>query len=166
MIFEESLLKALEDRGTVPLSQIVWRVTISGQPPLRPNVRGARWNPADTAALYTSLDDVTARAEWEYLVDMQPVRPRGDLVVSRIDVRLKSVVDLADTEILRRQFGLELASLPEDVSGYLSCQQIGGAAAFLGRSAVLVPSLRHTKAVNLVIFTTNVTTDEGSYELA
>jgi RES domain-containing protein len=132
MIFEESLLKALEDCGTAPFSQIVWRVTIGGQHALRPNVRGARWNPPETAALYTSLDEITARAEWEYLVEMQPVRPRGDLVISRIAVGLKSVIDLADPEILRREFG----------------------------------SLRRSQAVNLVIFTANVTADEGHYELA
>jgi RES domain-containing protein len=165
MVFEESLLNVLEDRGTTSFSGIVYRGAMSGQPRLRPNVRGARWNPPDVAAVYTSLEEATARAEWEYLRASQPVRPRGDLIVSKVDVNLDAVIDLSDPDVLRQQFGIVLGSLPDDVSGYRPCQEIGGAAAFLGRSAILVPSLRRLTATNLVIFTTNVMAGSESYEV-
>lgn len=86
MVFEESLLNLLEDRGTTSFASNVYRAAMSGQPPLRPNVRGARWNPPDVAALYTSLKQATAQAEWEYVRASQPLRPRGELVIFRVEV--------------------------------------------------------------------------------
>jgi RES domain-containing protein len=166
MIFEESLLTLLEDRGTMSITRTVFRAATDGQPPLRPNVRGARWNPPDVAALYTSLEESTARAEWEYLRASQPLRPRGELNVREVEVRLDAVIDLSDPDILEGQFGISLPSLPESVLAYGPTQAIGGAAAFLGRSAILVPSLRRLAAANLVIFTTNVMAGSESYDLS
>lgn len=165
MLYEEALLNALEDRGSIAFSGAVFRYTFAGQPPLRPNVRGARWNPPDVAALYMSLEEQTARAEIDYLVASQPIPPSAGLLLARIEVTLERVVDLRDPVILEASFRLDLASLPDDLSGYPPCQEVGGAAAFLGRSGVLVPSMRRSGATNLVIFTTNLRPDAESCDL-
>ena len=51
---------------------------------------------------------------------------------------------------------VDLRNLPDTVYGYVPCQAVGGAAAFLGRSAILVPSLRRLHSTNLIIFPTNL----------
>jgi RES domain-containing protein len=165
MVFEEQLLSALENLGTVTVTQRVWRTTFEGQPVLRPNVRGARWNPPDTAALYAAMDEATTRAEWEYLLASQPLRPRTPSVVSLLDVHLMSVVDLSDLRVIRREFDIDLLRLPDTVYGYQPCQDIGGGAAFLGRSGLLVPSLRRSSGTNLVIFPVNVSAGTERYEI-
>jgi len=165
VLYEEALLTALEDRGSTPFSATVFRYVFASQPPLRPNVRGARWNPTDVAALYTSLDEATARAEIDFLIDSQPIRPSAELVLARIDVTLNGVIDLRDTRTLEVHFQLDLAALPDDRSGYPPCQEIGGAAAFIGRSGLLVPSMRRAGAANLVIFPVNLAPDMDSVEL-
>ena len=156
MLYEEALLYALEARGVTPFSGAVYRYAFDGQPPLRPNVRGARWNPPDVAALYSSLEESTARAEIDHLIASQPLPPSSGLVLATIDVALNSLIDLSDAQRLNVDFGVDLATLPDDLSGYPRCQEIGGAAAFLGRSGILVPSMRRPRGTNLVIFPTNV----------
>lgn len=155
MIYEEAPLNALKDLGSTPFAATVYRFAFADRPPLRPNFRGARWNPPDVAALYTTLDQETAHAEIEYLTSAQPIRPRPAVVLARIDAHLERVVDL-DPPVLSERFGVDLAALTEGIAGYPPCQRIGGAAAFISRSGILVPSLRKASARNLVIFTANL----------
>jgi len=117
-------------------------------PPERENVRGARWNPPEIAAMYTSLARDIAIAEADYQINLQPIRPRARRVVYRIEVALNSVIDLSDSLSLSR-LGLNEESLASiEHSG---CQGIGGAVEWLEHDGLLVPSAR-AEGVNLVIF--------------
>lgn len=46
-------------------------------PPDAENTRGARWNPAGVAAIYTSLTREGVLAEAEHQIAIQPIRPRA-----------------------------------------------------------------------------------------
>jgi len=135
-----------------PWSGIVWRHTFGEAPVLRPNVRGARWNPAGTAALYASLSRATALAEAEHQIALQPVRPRAARTMHQLDVRLTKVADLTDPELLAR-LGLRPHELGAVDLG--ACQRIGGALSAAGFEAMLVPSARAAGA-NLVLFSANL----------
>ena len=69
-------------------------------PPERENVRGARWNPPRTPAIYTSLSRDTVISEADYYIGLQPIRPSARRIIYRIEVALNSVLDLSDLPIL------------------------------------------------------------------
>ena len=162
MIYDRDLLTALElEAPTTSFTAHVWRATIASQLPLRPNVRGARWNPAGTDCLYTSETSACASAELRNLIFMQPISPRGPFVLNELDVKLVRVVDLRNKSLLSR-LGADIDHLPEDESGHVPCQIIGGAAAFLGFEAMLVPSLRCDGA-SLTVFMSRLRIDLGSF---
>jgi RES domain-containing protein len=120
----------------------------AGFPPERENRSGARWNPPETAAIYTSLEQATARAEADYQIRMQPCRPKAQRMIYRISVSLSSVIQLSDWEALR-ELGVEEATF--ETTNYFSSQAVGGAAEWLGHDGLIVPSAR-AKGNNLVIF--------------
>jgi len=117
-------------------------------PPVKPNMRGARWNPPDVAALYASLDRETAIAEGDHLLSMQPLRPTAARRLYAMRAELGDVLDLRDEQLL-----LRLGVDADDLSGtdFSACQMVGGAAAWLGIEAIIVPSAR-ADGGNLVIF--------------
>lgn len=163
MVFEERLLNSLEHSRVIPYADDAWRLTFSSQPPLRPNVRGARWNPTDVSALYTAPAERTARAEFVYVVRAQPISPNQQVSIHRLRVQLDRVVslDLRDLQGL----GLPLLDLPEGLEGQLPCREIGGAVAFLGFEGLLVPSIRDLEGTNLVIYTDHVHIPKSAFEL-
>lgn len=117
-------------------------------PPERENQRGARWNPPETPAIYTSLTRAVALAEAEFQIALQPVRPKARRTVYRVGVTLSSVVDLSDRSRLR------ILGISEDDLTSLdhrACQRVGGAVEWLGNDGLMVPSARADGA-NLVIF--------------
>lgn len=65
-------------------------------PPELTNERGAQWNPPGTSALYTSLAEMTAKAEGDHVIAMQPVPPRATRTVYELDVAIKNLLDLTD----------------------------------------------------------------------
>lgn len=119
---------------------------LNDYPPGRQNTRGARWNPSDVAAIYTSCEHETAIAEGEYRLSMEPVRPRAKRVIYSLRVRLSSVLDLRDDKALRR---LGLNNITE--ANFSVCQQVGGAVHWLDHDGLLVPSAR-SNGTNLVIY--------------
>lgn len=123
--------------------------------PTRPNTRGARWNPPDVAAIYTSLDRETAIAEGDHAMAIQPIRPRVSRQLYKVRVTLDSVVDLSDRKAL-----VPLGVSEEELtsSDHSSCQAIGGAAYWLGRDGLLVPSAR-APGTNLVVFADRMNVD-------
>lgn len=126
----------------------MFRHMFAAFPPERENVRGARWNPPQTPAIYTSLARKTAIAEADYYIGLQPIRPSARRIVYRIEVTLNSVLDLSDSQTLS-ELGLNddlLASIEHS-----NCQMIGGAVEWLEHDGLLVPSAR-AEGVNLVIF--------------
>jgi RES domain-containing protein len=146
--FAPELLDFLESRAIERWTGSVWRDVLGDTDPLRPNQRGARWNPPGVEALYCSLAKVTATAEIDFLLSLQsvPVRRRRSV---RLEVELTRVVDLADLAPLA-SFGIERP----DLLGHAvdRSRLIGNAVSWLGCSGLLVPSARHSGA-NIVIYT-------------
>jgi RES domain-containing protein len=127
-------------------------------PPERANTRGARWNPPEVAAVYTSLHWETALAEAEYRLGLEPFRPRIKRVIYAIRVKLLEVLDLSGREDLEK---LGIAKTDFEGFDFTACQLIGGAAQWLGSDGMLVPSARHP-GTNLVIYEFNMS-PEGEF---
>jgi RES domain-containing protein len=118
-------------------------------PPERENTLGARWNPPEVPAIYTSLARETVLAEAEYQISMEPRRPPVRRTVYRIQVSLESVVDLSTAEALA---GLGLKRADLEAIDHTACQRIGGAVEWLEHDGLLVPSARTADGVNLAIY--------------
>lgn len=148
MVYDPTLLDQLEALEPRAWQGTVWRHMFAEYPPDRPNTTGARWNPPGVAAIYTSLDRSSAIAEGDHAVAMQPIRPRAKRTVYEVHVQVHAMVDLTDRELLRA-VGVDddaLTAIPSR-----ACQAVGGAAAWLERDGLLIPSARADGA-NLVIF--------------
>jgi RES domain-containing protein len=128
-------------------SGTVWRHTFADNPPETTNTRGARWNPPGVEVLYTSLDRSTAIAEADYLIEVQPVRPRAKRTIHRLQIGLKSLLDLTD-RVLLASLGVDDEALSGD--DHSRCQAIGGASALLHFDGIIVPSAR-SPGHNIVI---------------
>lgn len=153
--FDPDLLDLLESSPSTAFEGSVWRVVFESQPVLRANIRGGRWNPRDSSALYTSLSPDCARAEFEHILTLQPVRPTASASLHTLEVKLGNVLDLTAAARLGL-LGIDLDTLDDSLEGQAPFQRIGGGVAFLGFEGLLVPSLRHAGGVNLVIYEANV----------
>jgi RES domain-containing protein len=145
--YDPALLDALEELPTAPWSGPVWRHMFNDYPPDRVNTSGARWNPPGVGAVYTAMARETALAEGQHAIDVQPTRLYARRVLYEIEVAVSDVVDLSDSSSLR-EVGLTLADVAAD--DHTACQRVGGAAAWLGRGGLIVPSARDV-GMNLVI---------------
>jgi RES domain-containing protein len=107
------------------------------------------------AAVYTSLERSTAIAEADYAIAMQPLRPHLSRQVYELSVAVEAAVDLRDHAVLA-----SLGIGPTEFAGddHSACQAIGGAAYWLERDGLLVPSARAT-GINLVLFTDRLDVD-------
>jgi RES domain-containing protein len=159
--FSPELLDALESKVRLDWSGRVWRQVFDGTPPLRPNVRGSRWNPPDVEALYCSLEPETTAAEIAYLISLQPVPIRRSRVTFALDVALAKLVDLSDSLGSSNDGPLDM-NLMNDDSGV--SQDVGAAVAWFGYGGLLVPSMR-CEGTNLVIFVNNLEPDDVVQEL-
>lgn len=149
MIFDQVILDALEALKGEFWEGEVWRVVFGARNPLLANTSGARWNPRDTAALYTSLEKDTALAELDHLRSIQtPPTRRSGYTLHRLFVRVDRLLDLRDGEVLTSMGVTDDDLVGDDLT---ACQSVGGAAEWLGCDGLLVPSARAT-GVNLVIF--------------
>lgn len=148
MIYDREILEALEDLSAMPFEGIVFRHMFFGFLPDRENSRGARWNPPETPAIYTSMDRETAIAEADYYVNSQPSRPWPGRRVYRIALVLRSVLDLSAWDVLTK-LGLTHDSFAS--TEHLQSQLIGGAAEWLKHDGILVPSAR-ASGNNLVVY--------------
>ena len=157
MIYDRELLEKLDELRAGPWRGEVFRHMFGDYPPERENQRGARWNPPETPAIYTSLTRDVALAEADFQISLQPVRPRASRTIYTIDIVLASVIDLSDRSLL-----VVLGISQQDLAllDHRACQRVGGAIAWLGNDGVLVPSAR-ADGVNLVIFPNQ---QKGDYE--
>jgi RES domain-containing protein len=146
---DRDLLDALARISPSNWQGIVYRHMFAKYPPERENIGGARWNPPEVPAIYTSLSREAVLAEADYQISMEPLRPTVRRTVYQLEVTLSSVLDLSSPALLQ-----SLGLPPTDVSGidHASCQRIGGAVEHLGHDGLLVPSARVIKGVNLVIY--------------
>jgi RES domain-containing protein len=152
VIFDPALLDRLAALPATPWERDVYRHMFGGRPPDRVNILGARWNPPETGAIYVSLERAGALAEGDHLVAIQPLRPRATRTIYTIHVNLSNVLDLTDRALLA-ELGVDAAGLVAD--DFDGCPELGGAAAFLGHDAILVPSVR-AGAANIVLYTANL----------
>ena len=155
MVFDRETIQALEQFTPAPWKGIVFRHMFAAFPPERENRSGARWNPPQTPAIYTSLVRETAISEADYYIGLQPIRPSARRIVYRIEVTLHSVLDLSDSQTLAK-LGLNQDSLAS--IHHSDCRMIGGAVEWLGHDGLLVPSAR-AEGMNLVIFPNRKTPD-------
>jgi RES domain-containing protein len=148
MIFERQTIEALERLQTSPWEGTVFRHMLAEFEPDRENVKGARWNPPECPAIYTSLERKTCIAEADYHLGLQPVPITVKRSVYRIKVVLQNVLNMSQWTILK-----QLGVTREDFAGteFETQQEIGGAAEWLKHDGILVPSARASGA-NLVIF--------------
>jgi len=120
-------------------------------PPDRENTHGARWNPRDVPAIYTSCDRDGVLAEAEHQIAMQPVRPRARRTVYEVRITLAATLDLTDPDLLAELgIGNDELGAPD----MHACQQVGGAAEWLEVDGIFVPSAR-SSSTNLVVFPSN-----------
>lgn len=154
-----ALLDALEQAEIGCIRGSVWRQVLVPTSALRSNIRGARWNPPNTEALYCSLDPATAAAEVDHLLAAQPVPITRQRISYEIAVELSRVADLRDPGWNTTPFGWDY-----DITADVDCAAIGAAADWLGLDGLLAPSLR-APAANLVIYPANVSADDH-YDLA
>jgi RES domain-containing protein len=127
----------------------VFRHMLGNNVPAHINIRGARWNPPQVGAIYTSLERETALAEADYYLSLQtpPIQVRRTIYT--IEVTLQRVIDLRDLAALAK-LDIRVDSLSSiDLT---LCQRIGGAVPRLGCDGLLVPSVRRAGGANLVIY--------------
>lgn len=154
-IHDPDLLDAIERLGSEALDDVtVWRHMFNDNPPELSNTRGARWNPAGLAAIYTSEDRTTAIAEGQHAIDVQPLRPRARRFVYELRVSARKVLRIGPDDFAA--IGLD----PSDLLApdFAACQRVGAHAAFLGYDALIVPSAR-SEGSNVVIFINELAAD-------
>lgn len=152
MVHDPALLDALERLDTESWQGRAFRHMLGSASPELANVRGARWNPPGTPALYTSLAEATAKAEGDHLIAMQPVPPRAPRTIYALEIAVANLLDLTDTAQLA---SIGIAEGDLDSIPWEPCQRIGDAVAWLGHDGLLIPSVRDSGGSNLVIFTAN-----------
>ena len=142
------LLRVLETFDSQAWDGVAWRHMFGDNLPTRANQLGARWNPPGVPAIYCSLDRVTALAEGDYAISVQPLRPTVKRTIYKLHIHLEKVLDLASRSAL-----LDLGIGGEELfnEDHAACQRIGGAVEWLDHDGLLVPSAR-SSGVNLVIF--------------
>jgi RES domain-containing protein len=160
VIYPPDLLDRLQAVEPAPWAGQVFRHMFGDYQPEAENTRGARWNPPGAAAIYTSLARGGALAEAEHQIAIQPVRPRARRTIYTLEVTLARVLDLTDTELLQN-LGIGPAELTADDMN--ACRQIGGAAHWLERDGLLLPSAR-SPSTNLVIYPAN-RPDDARFEI-
>jgi RES domain-containing protein len=158
VVHDPALLDKLEGLDLEPFAGSVWRHMFNGIDPQLPNTRGARWNPAGTAAVYLSLEADTAVAEADHSLSIQPVRPRPkSRELYKVKISLERVLDLRGPGVLH-SLGIDhdaLRAYPPDL-----CQAVGGGAAWLDVDGILVPSAR-AEGSNLVAFVDHMDPDSA-----
>ncbi len=148
MIYDRKIVARLEDCTPKAWEGTAFRHMFATFSPERQNSRGARWNPPETAAIYTSLTREIVLAEADYYINLEPFRPKVVRKIYEIDIGLHSVLDLSSWDSLAA-LGVEKSAF--SVSDYACTQMIGGAAEWLKHDGILVPSARG-HGINLVIF--------------
>lgn len=159
MIYEREIVTILEALHPVPWQGLIYRHMFADNPPTLQNKRGARWNPPQVPAVYAALERDTVLAEAAHQMSLQPLRPKAKRTVYTLRVRLYSVLDVTEPEVLEK-LGIDKAALGS--IDWSRCQQIGGATAWLGNDGMLIPSAR-AGGTNLVIFPSNA--DDIEFEI-
>jgi RES domain-containing protein len=145
--YDPNLLDALESLPSTTWQGRAWRHMFNDYRPDRVNTSGARWNPPGVGAVYTALTRTTALAEGQHAIDVQPRRTYARRVLYEVEFTVDHLVELTEPDALDA-VGLTLANITSDEM--TACQLVGGAAAWLGRGGLKVPSARDA-GHNLVV---------------
>lgn len=146
---DPDLLDAIDDLPCVEYTGTVWRVVRDGREPLQPSHVSGRWDMGANDALYTSLDPDGAVAEIHFRLRQEPVFPsRFGAVLYTLHLSVAKVLRFETLEALR-PLGVDVAEYHRVL--YERTQQIGDAAQFLGRSALIAPNARWS-CLNLVLY--------------
>lgn len=136
----------------------VWRHIPVGAHPLHAHYilhAGGRWNQkGEYGALYTSLSEGVARAEWGKRQNKQPRFQRSQRDVVTIQVDVEPVADLTDPSV-RNQLGLSVtpSEMTNDSSSdYSACRQAADRVRSHDYNAVLVPAAVAVNGANLIIY--------------
>lgn len=154
-IHDPDLLDAIESLGAEALHErTVWRHMFNDNPPELANTTGARWNPAGTAAIYTSEERDTAIAEGQHAIDSQPLRPKARRYVYELRVSAAKALRIKAEDLPA------LGLTPDDLtsSDFSACQRVAEHAVFLEYDVVIVPSAR-ADGTNVVIFVNELSAD-------
>ena len=124
---------------------------LNDYPPDRENTQGARWNPPDTAAIYTCLQPEVCIAEVEYGLARQSRPVKSDLrkTLYQIEVELSLVLDLGPALSQLASIGIGLEQLFAD--DMKMSQEVARLVTWFGSDGLLVPSARR-QGNNLVIY--------------
>lgn len=160
--YNPALLDALERLPMTSWQGRVWRHMFNDYTPDRVNTSGARWNPQGIGAVYTALERATALAEGQHAVDLQPRRLYAKRVLYAVEISVTGLVDLTAPGALAT-VGLTLDDVHDDDHG--ACQRVGGAAAWLERDSLLVPSARDSGS-NLVVLVGSLGLDDDLQVIA
>lgn len=116
---------------------------------------GGRWNrKGEYGALYTSLSEQIARAEWNKRQNKQPRYRRTQRDVVTIQVDVEPVADLTQSSV-RRQLGLSITHgqmTSDSSSDYSACRQAADRVRSKDYNAILVPAAVPPNGENLVIY--------------
>ena len=156
--YDRDLLQAIARITPTHWHGKVYRHMFADYPPERENNLGARWNPPEVPAIYTSLSRDGVLAEAEYQISSEPLRPQVKRTIYQLSVRLSSVLDITPTGMLAA-VGLAPRHLVQ--LDQTNCQTVGGAVEYLEHDGLLVPSARLAGATNLVIYPNR---QSGEYE--
>jgi RES domain-containing protein len=137
--YDPNLLDALESLPVTTWHGRAWRHMFNDYPPDRVNTSGARWNPLGVGAIYIAINRSTALAEGQHAIDIQPRRTYARRVLYEVELTVNDLIDLTDIDALDA-VGLTLTDIASDEM--TACQRVGGAAAWLGRGGLKVPSAR------------------------
>lgn len=150
MVDPVSLESILASRAGTKWSGRAFRVMLNDFPPNRENTGGARWNPPETAAIYTCLEPSVCIAEVEFGLKRQPRPVKSNLrkTLFEIEVALAAVLDLGPLLPALAKIGIDASHLFAD--DMKVSQEIGRLVTWYGCDGLLVPSAR-SNGNNLVI---------------
>jgi RES domain-containing protein len=146
-----------------PWKGTAFRVMLGEYPPDRENTQGARWNPPELAAIYTSLEAATAIAEVNYHLANQPRPIRRDVrkTLYELRIHLSAVLDI--TPALQKLEKLGLGRAQIFAADMRISQEIGRLVAWLGFDGLIAPSGR-ADGTNLVIYPSRASIELYSFE--
>ncbi len=154
---DDRLLDALTSLPEVQFSGTMWRVVNAIRSPIDGSRGSGRWSVDDGQVLYTSLEADGALSEIHFHISRAnsvfPSRLKHNLF--QLTAELAKVLDLSDPSVLS-SLGIDMSRYSEIL--YPETQVVGGAVAFLGFKAIIVPNARH-RSNNLVVFLQNVDLD-------
>lgn len=156
--------EVLESLPVRKWSDNVYRVMLGDYPPDSANRTGARWNPPDIEAIYTSEIAETAIAEVRYNIRQQtrPIKESLHLTLYEIFVELEAVVDLYDSLSVLHSNGITHEDLFN--SDMRISQAVGKTITWLDRDGLRVPSARGASA-NIVIYPNWTKTETFRFEI-